>query len=444
MTKKTVGRTKVMKTNRTKGFCGLLALLALTACSSNQNEGTSDSHLWHVTLNASMGDATRALSEGENNVLTASFAENDEVVMIDADGSTIVGTLTAKTAGTSTTLEGTLDATTLTVNEEVTLHYRSATANYDGQNGTLSGIAANQDYAVGTLTVATTDPLTFESNSVTLAAQQSITKFSFKEGGSNDVYVKTFGIAATGLVQSMTAKDEETVGAVTGTLSTASTQVYVALRNRSNDQQTYSFYIQDGSGNWYTGTKKANLANGSNYAATVALTKLNNLTASSVVGTIGVIGGRPAIVASINGTKKAVALMNDGALCPEAYGTYRAFDKVPAGVIDNGWYIPRETDLDGLDDNTYAWRTQNGVDGCLFTIDTDHTLFLPAAGFYDNEYNPNSLSNAGTGGFYWSSTDNNDDLFASILHFNNSGINNYTTIDYKKDYLSIRRFHALP
>lgn len=168
------------------------------------------------------------------------------------------------------------------------------------------------------------------------------------------------------------------------------------------------------------------------------------LTASSEVGTIGVIGGRPAIVAKIKDTNKAVALMNDGALCPEAYGEYRAFDNVPAGVIDNGWYIPTETDLDGLDDNTYAWSTQNGVGGCLFTIGTDHTFFLPAAGFYDNEYNPGSLSNAGTGGFYWSSTDNNDDQFASILHFDNTGIKNYTTIDYKKDYLSVRRFHTLP
>lgn len=392
-----------------------------------------------------MGDATRALSPDGNNI-TASFEANDKVVVIDADGSTIVGTLTAKTAGTSTTLEGTLDATTLTANEKVTLHYRSATANYDDQKGTLSGIAANQDYAEGTLTVKTTDPLTFTTEEVTLAAQQSITKFSFTDG-SNAVSVHTFGIAAAGLVQSITTNGTETVGAVTGTLPgtlpTPSTEVYVALRNNSNAQQTYSFYIQDNSGNWYTGTKRANLANGSNYAATVALTKLNNLTASSVVGTIGVIGGRPAIVASINETNKAVALMNDGALCPEAYGTYHAFDNAPEGVVDNGWYIPTETDLDGLDDKTYEWSTQNGVDGCSFTLGSN-TLFLPAAGFYDNEFNPNSLSNAGTGGFYWSSTDNHDDQFASILHFNNSGINNYTTIDYKKDYLSVRRFHALP
>jgi len=433
-----------MITNSTKALCGLLALLALTACSSNQNEGTSDSHLWHVTLNASMGDATRALSEGTGNVLTASFEANDKVEVVDADGSTIVGTLTAKTAGTSTTLEGTLDATTLTVNEEVTLHYRSATANYDGQNGTLSGIAANQDYAVGTLTVKTTDPLTFESNSVTLAAQQSITKFSFKEGGSNDVYVKTFGIAATGLVQSMSKNGTETVGAVTGTLPdplpSPSTEVYVALRNSSNVLQTYSFYIQDNSGNWYTGTKRANLANGSNYAATVALTKLNNLTADSEVGTIGVLDGRPAIVASINETKKAVALMNDGALCPEAYGEYYAFDNAPTGTT--GWYVPTQGELDNLDDNKYKWTEQNGVNGCSFTLGSNK-LFLPAAGFYDDEYNPGALDDVGTGGYYWSST-SDDKNFAIILHFNNGATTNYTTSDYKIDHLSVRRFHALP
>ena len=428
-----------MITNSTKVLCGLLALLALTACSSNQNEGTSDSHLWHVTLNASMGDATRALSEGAGNVLTASFAEGDVVEVIDADGSTIVGTLTAKTAGTSTTLAGTLDAKTLTDGEVVKLHYRSATANYDGQYGTLSGIAANQDYAVGTLTVKTRDPLTFESNSVTLDAQQSITKFSFTDG-INDVSVHTFGIAAAGLVQSITTNGTETVGAVTGTLSTPSAQVYVALRNNSNVQQTYSFYIQDGSGNWYTGTKKANLANGSNYAATVALTKLNNLDASSEVGTIGVLDGRPAIVASINGTKKAVALMNDGALCPEAYGEYYAFDNAPTGTT--GWYVPTQGELDNLDDNKYKWTEQNGVNGCSFTLGSNK-LFLPAAGFYDDEYNPGALDDVGTGGYYWSST-SDDKNFAIILHFNNGATTNYTTSDYKIDHLSVRRFHALP
>ena len=422
----------------------MLAVLALTACSNNDEATGNDSHLWDVTLTASMGGATnRALSEGTGNTLTATFAENDKVVVVDADGKTIVGTLQAQSAGASTTLSGKLDESSLSVGEVVTLRYLSAEANYDDQKGTLDGISASQDYAEGTLTVSSKSPLTFTTTNVTLTSKQSITKFSFTDG-TDDVMVNTFGIAATGLVQHIETNGVETVGAVTGTLPSPSSDVYVALRNNSGNKQTYSFYIKDNAGNWYTGTKSANLGNGKNYTATVQLQKLPALTSSSAIGDIGVLDGRPAIVANIKGTRKAVALINDDALCPEDYGGYHAFDSAPKGNVDNGWYIPTETDLDGLDDNTHAWSIQNGVGGCLFNIGTDHTLFLPAAGFYDNEYNPNSLSNAGTGGFYWSSTDNNDDEFASILHFNNSGINNYTTIDYKKDYLSIRRFHALP
>ena len=108
----------------------MLAVLAFTACSSDNDESADAPHFYNVTLTASMGDAeTRALSEGTGNVITASFAENDEVVVVDADGSTIVGTLKALSAGESTTLSGTLDAKTLEVNEVVKLRYRSATAN---------------------------------------------------------------------------------------------------------------------------------------------------------------------------------------------------------------------------------------------------------------------------------------------------------------------------
>lgn len=415
-------------------------MLALTACSNNDEATGNDSHLWDVTLTASMGGATnRALSEGTGNTLTATFAEDDKVVVVDADGKTIVGTLQAQSAGASTTLSGTLDESSLSVGEVVTLRYLSAEANYDDQKGTLDGISASQDYAEGTLTVSSKSPLTFTTTNVTLTSKQSITKFSFTDG-TDDVMVKTFGIAATGLVQHIATNGDETVGAVTGTLPSPSADVYVALRNNSGSKQTYSFYIKDNAGNWYTGTKSANLGNGKNYTATVQLQKLPELTSTSVAGDIGVIDGLPAIVANIKGTRKAVALINDDALCPEDFGGYHAFDSAPTGTT--GWYIPSGDELDDLDDKPYTWSTQNGVNGCLFTVGQGNTLFLPAAGFFDNEYDPDKLSDGGAGGFYWSSTSDDKDL-AVILHFNSVTVN-YTTSDYKIDYLSVRRFHTLP
>lgn len=437
----------------------MLLVLAFTACSSDNDERADAPRFYNVTLTASMGDAeTRALSV-DGNVITATFAKNDEVVVVKANG-TSVGTLRAESGGTSTTtLSGTISGT-FTENEVLTLRYRSATANYDGQNGTLAGIATGQDYAEGTLKVInpSTNPLTFESNSVTLSAKQSITKFTFKDASTNAaVSVKTFGIAAAGLVQSIatgTTSAAETTGAVTGTLTTANSDVYVALRT-SSSSQAYSFTIQDNAGNWYTATKNAKLTNGNNYTATVKLNKLPALTTSSAVGTIGVVGGLPAIVVEINSTKKAVALMNVGALCPEAYGTYYTFANRASG-LSNDWYVPTKDELyvkendvvtGGLAKISNAWTTQNGVNGRLFTISEGKTFFLPAAGFIDND-NDEGQQTAYSGkvlvstfGYYWSQTEATPSSMAYSLQFSSANINVFS--EYEVNALTVRPFHAL-
>lgn len=415
-----------------KSLCAMLAVLAFTACSSNSDDADSGNEpkVWHITLQASMGEVTnRALSPGEDNAITASFAVGDEVKVLKANGS-VVCTLTANTAGTSTTLNGTISGS-FAVNEVLTLRYLSATPNYDGQDGTLAGISS---YAEGSLKVSSADPLTFESTSVTLTPMQSITKFTFKDG-SSDINVKTFGIAAEGLVQSISAKGTETVGAVTGTLATASKEVYVALRNEG--AKTYSFTIQDEYGNWYIFTKDANLTNGKNYTATVALpTKLPTLNSGSAVGTVGVIDGHPAIVISGN---KAVALMNVGALCPEHYGKYYTFAGLSSLGLPTGWKVPNQAELTALANKANAWVTQNGVNGGLFTIGSEK-LFLPAAGYYDTDGTPGFLY-VTTWCYYWSSTESGGS--GTILNFDK---NNLASINSRqtKHGLSVRPFHSLP
>ena len=421
-----------------KSLCGMLAVLAFTACSNDSDEAAgSDNHIWHVTLTASMGDATNRALSADGNTITANFAASEVVKVVKSNGS-VVGTLTPQTVGTkTTTLTGTIEGS-FSNNEVLTLRYHSETANYDNQVGTLPGISANQDNAEATLTITDATSMTFASNSVTLKSKQSITKFSFNDG-TNPINVKTFGIAATGLVQSIAANGTETVGAVTGTLATVKTEVYVALRNTSTSQQTYSFYIQDNAGNWYTGTKKATLTNGKNYTATVSMTKLVNLTSPPYTeGTVGVIDGLPAIVISGN---KAVALMNVGALCPEAYGTYYTYENRASGLT-GAWYVPSDTELLSLKTSytNNAWEAQNGVYGYRYTIGSN-TLFLPAAGFYDNTPPPSVLSSVTSFGYYWSATNYDDDK-AYSLQFSSSVNNRYSS--HKTDGLSVRPFHSLP
>ena len=426
-----------MKVKTIKILCGVLAMLAFTACSSNIDDADGNHpQFWHVTLQASMGDeTTRALSEGTDNLITASFTAGDVVKVLKSDGTELCD-LTAQSSGASTTLEGTISGS-IAVNDVLTLRYRSATANYDGQVGTLAGIAASQDYAEGTLTVKTTSPLEFTSNSVTLEAKQSITKFTFQDASTNaDISVKTFGIAATGLVQSIATNGDQTTGAVTGTLSTPSTDVYVALRNNTVANQTYSFTVKDNDGNWYRGTKNAKLTNGKNYTATMTLTKLETLTKSSAVGDIGVVSGLPAIAISGN---KAVALMNVGALCPEAYGKYYTFANLSLAV-SGGWYVPTQAELNALAGITSTWGTQNGVNGFTFTIGSN-TLFFPAAGLDDGDNDPQDFRFVSTEGYYWSSTNHNETL-AYALNLDNDPTFIIQSVGwYKVDALTVRPFY---
>ncbi|MBQ3768283.1 MAG: hypothetical protein II866_04720 [Prevotella sp.] len=430
-----------MNVKTIKILCGMLLMLAFTACSSDNDERADAPRFYNVTLTASMGDAeTRALSV-DGNVITATFAAGDKVKVVKSDG-TEVGELTANTAGASTTLDGNISGT-FSENEVLTFRYRSATANYDGQVGTLAGIADNQDYAEGTLKVIdpNTNPLTFESNSVTLTAKQSITKFTFTDG-TNAINVKDFRIIAAGLVQSIATNGAETLGTVTGTLTVASSDAYVALRNNSGDKKTYTFIVKDNAGNWHVGTKNAKLTNGKNYTATVALN--STLTSSSAVGTIGVVGGLPAIVIS---NTTAVALMNAGAIWPEDYGEYYTFENRASGLT-NSWYVPTQAELTSLK-NTYsnAWTTQNGVNGRLFTISEGKTFFLPAAGFIDND-NDEGQETAYTGkvlvstfGYYWSQTEATPSSMAYSLQFSSANINVFS--EYEVNALPVRPFHAL-
>ena len=426
----------------------MLAVLAFTACSSDNDESADAPHFYNVTLTAFMGDAeTRALSENGSNI-NASFTTGDIVEVVDAHGNS-VGTLTAQSSEVSTTLSGTITGS-INVNDVFTLHYLSATAKYDGQDGTLDGIAAHQHFAEGTITVSSTDPLTFTPSPVNLTPKQSVTKFSFKDNTNADISVKTFGIAAPGLVNTIeiysvetVKKVEETVGAITGTLGTANSDVYVALRNPSDTKQTYAFTIKDAAGNWYKGTKKAKLIDGKNYTATVTLTKwidkdatLNNQSAD---GAIGIVNGLPAIAVTINSTKVAVALMNVGALCPEAYGTYYTFANRASG-LSNGWYVPEDTELTSFKDTyTSIWGAPKGVNGRTFTIGGS-TLFLPAAGLDDTDNVPSDFWKVSELGYYWSSTLSGTSPLC--LSFTSSVVNIIS--DYPSDALTVRPFHTLP
>lgn len=96
----------------------------------------------------------------------------------------------------------------------------------------------------------------------------------------------------------------------------------------------------------------------------------------------------------------------------EAYGAVdnqtllQAMDDAATSALGNGARIPTKEEWEELLNNTTSeWTTQNGVNGYKFTSSNGKSLFLPAAG----SFNESELIVAGEYGFYWSSSLYTDD-----------------------------------
>ena len=139
------------------------------------------------------------------------------------------------------------------------------------------------------------------------------------------------------------------------------------------------------------------------------------------------------------------ATCNVGASSPEDYGNYYAWGEITTKTnysLDNcktsgkqmsnisgnaqydaaranwggSWRMPTKSEMQELIDKcTWTWTTQNGVNGYKVTSKTNgNYIFLPAAGYRYGS----SLYNAGSYGYYWSSTPyEDDDYYAFNLYF---------------------------
>ena len=208
-------KTKIHHTFRLLGMA-VLGLLTVTACSNDDNT-SGDSSIDEPVLSsgipfsatisaAGAGSQTRALSGPDaSDVITATWAVNEQVAMVYKVGSEMKvtpATVSAVSDGTdgktpdTATITATLDGG-VTTGTPVTLIYPYSAVETAGdnigqvksdvfahQNGTIDGISANCDLrqATGTITLATS-PASLSSN-VSMDSQIAIWKLSLKKDAS--------------------------------------------------------------------------------------------------------------------------------------------------------------------------------------------------------------------------------------------------------------------
>ncbi len=418
--------------NTQKYIIAAFALLLFWNCSeelvlNEAEQMTEENQEWVVSIDATKGgEDTRALGLN-GNVLNATWTAGD-VVSVTKNG-TSAGTLTAKTSGTQTVLQGTLTGP-FTTSDKLTLSYLSP--DYTGQDGTLAYIASHCDYAVAEVAITSTSGGVLVTSPATFKNQQAITEFTFTDG-TQTIHPTELRISTVGkkLVKTYNGTTPE-YGYVYLTLADPDASSFlVALKNESEGKDEFRFVAKVGS-DYYTGTKKADLVAGKYFKTTVSLSKFE-------------------MKYVYMGNAGYWATCNLGAFFEDEYGDYYAWGEVETkstytwgnykwakgsettltkycsdstygyeGFTDDktvldleddaahvklggNWRMPTVSQEQWLwnqySTKPYTWteETVNGVFGYRVTYN-NNSIFLPAGGYYAN-----SVTNSESWGGFWSS-----------------------------------------
>ena len=301
---------------------GGMMLAGLTACSGDDDTATNDNapqtaddgvkmrRLTITEADDGAAEARQALTRAsltEDDGLTAKWTAGDKLTYCNltrvdygnGDAPYSGGLTAASTAATSQFtgnvtcspgdyLAVVYPAATFTTNSQYTIAL-------SGQDGTLAGLATRFHYVYGKAQVNSVTDATADATMPKMKSLLTVCKFSFvnKDGGAvipikslsisyggTGSDVGTYPQTATVAIGANTEQaDVHATGAagsseaLTVTCSTAQDAVYVALLPTAA-ARTFSFTVSDGSGNSYTGTAKATLAEGEYVEATgLRLTK---------------------------------------------------------------------------------------------------------------------------------------------------------------------------
>lgn len=221
-----------MKTKSLLSVIAAVSMMAVVSCEreilpvDTSGQTSPKAKTYSMTITAGKGGMqTKALSVSDH-VLSATWTAGDEVTVYNkTKGAAITGVLKAAGSSASTTLSGDL---TGTIDKDDILQLKFLSANYDNQGGTLAYIAANCDFAVAEVKVASTDGGKITTTAAAdFVNQQAIVQFTLKTyNGEASQYLNNLSIGYSSEALSGTIE-------LTGCQSAVSTNgngiVYVAI-----------------------------------------------------------------------------------------------------------------------------------------------------------------------------------------------------------------------
>ena len=230
-----------MKTIFSTSGCLVMAAalaIAITSCTDDtiandetkQTETPEKQHVYTMSVQANKGGAdtqTRALSLSDK-TLNATWSTTENIYMTDItprysttgtqeprSSSWATYPLKPQSNGASATLSGTIHGLSISKGDLLRLQFpKKGTMSYEGQKGTLEDIAANYDYAVAYVNVASLEDVGANtritpSGTANFVNQQAIVKFKFQDKDGHQLKVNDLTITTDKnmLVQQKTFRD---------------------------------------------------------------------------------------------------------------------------------------------------------------------------------------------------------------------------------------------
>lgn len=234
----------------------LVAGTAFTACSGEddiveQIENPTESKTYTLTIQATKGAATRALSlSGKTLTATWKTGETVDVYKVTDDNGvdeyTSVGTLSAQADGETATLSGNLTGT-FAKNDILALFFNGGVLDYGGQTGTLENIASKYDYATAIAEVSavadgsiiTVVDAGTKDEIIPFDNEQTIVKFTLKDKATGEpISMKSLRLHDDNdnifRITDFTHSGSAHMGDITVTRSTAGSEFFVAIKTEED------------------------------------------------------------------------------------------------------------------------------------------------------------------------------------------------------------------